>query len=98
MSTISLACAHASFENWLPSLLRTARYAFRRLRPQDREEAEAAVVAAAWSAWRGLLRKDRDPVEVGLSAVANFAVRYVKSGRNVGNLGSGRSRLDLGSH
>jgi hypothetical protein len=33
-----------------------------------------------------------------LSAVANFAVRYVKNGRNVGNVGGGRSRLDLWSH
>jgi hypothetical protein len=98
MYMMSLACAHVRFENWLPSLLRTARRAFRRLREQDLEEAEAATVAAAWSAWRGLLQRNRDPVEVGLSAVANFAVKYVKNGRNVGNVGKGRSRLDLGSH
>jgi hypothetical protein len=97
LSTISLSIAHDRFERWLPTLLSTARFAFRRLGEQDREEALAATVAAAWSAWRGLLRRGKDPEAVGLAGIAHYAVRYVKGGRNVGNVGSGRSRLDLGS-
>jgi hypothetical protein len=98
MSAISLACAHERFEQWLPKLLESASYAFRRLKPQDREEALAGTVAAAWSAWSGLLRRNRDPVAVGLSGLARYAIHYVRTGRQVGNVGSGRSRLDLGTH
>src|SRR4051794_8644014 len=54
MSAALLAHVHQQFESALPAVTNAARYAFRRRRPQDRDEAVAEAHAAAWSAWHGL--------------------------------------------
>ena len=72
-----------------------ARYAFRRRRRQDREEAVAEARAAAWSAWHGLIRKGKDPLAVGVTGIANNAIRYVRNGRRVGNTSCGPGAMDV---
>ena len=52
-------------------------------------------VAAAWSAWVGLLSRGKDPVQVGVHGIANNAVRYVRNGRRVANRSCGRGAMDV---
>jgi hypothetical protein len=85
MSTMSLAEAQAKFIAHIPALDATARYAFRRRRRQDREELLAEARGACWSAWAGLLRRGRNPTEVGVTGIAHFAIKYVQRGSRLGN-------------
>jgi hypothetical protein len=89
---------HREFELLLPKIKEAARFAFRGLNPSDRDEAVADLIAATWSAWSGLIKRGRSPLEVGPIGILNFALRYVRSGRRVGNPGSGRGRIDLWNH
>ena len=82
------------FEELLPQLKEVAGFAFRRRNPQDREEAIADVCAAAWSAWHGLIKRGKNPLEVGPSGILANAIRYVRNGRRVGNRSCGRGRMD----
>jgi hypothetical protein len=98
MSAASLIAAHQEFTVHLPAVEKAARWAFgrgRRLRRQDYEEVLAEVCAAAWSAWVGLLRRGKDPVQVGVHGIANNAVRYVRNGRRVANQSGGRGAMDV---
>ncbi len=95
MSAASLTIAHAQFEAALPAITSTARYAFRRRRYQDRAEAVAEAQACAWKAWRGLVERGKDPIEVGVSGIAGYAVRHVLNGRRIGNRGGGRGGMDV---
>ena len=95
MSAMSLCVAQEQFTAHLPAVENAARYAFRRMRRQDREEALAAACGAAWSAWAGLLRRGKDPVEVGVHAIARNAIAYVTSGRKLGNPTCGRGARDV---
>jgi hypothetical protein len=89
---------HREFELLLPKIKEAARFAFRGLNRSDTDEAAADLVAATWSAWSGLIKRGRNPLEVGPIGILNFALRYVRSGRRVGNPGSGRGRMDLWNH
>jgi DNA-directed RNA polymerase specialized sigma24 family protein len=98
MSAASLIAAQQEFTVHLPALEKAARWAFgrgRRLKRQDYEEVLAEVCAAAWSAWVGLLRRGKDPVQVGVHGIANNAVRYVRNGRRVANRSGGRGAMDI---
>ena len=95
MSAMSLVAAQEKFMATMKAVEEAARYAFRRRRRQDREEAVAEARAAAWSAWRGLIRKGKDPVEVGVTGIANNAVRNVRQGRRIGNRTCGRGAMDI---
>jgi hypothetical protein len=95
MSAMSLCVAKEQFIVHLSAVEDAARYAFRRMRRQDPEEALAAACGAAWSAWAGLLRRGKDPVEVGVHAIARHAIKYVKSGRKLGNPTCGRGARDV---
>ena len=95
MSELSLTHAQQQFTAYLPAIDNAARFAFRRRRRQDREEALAEARAAAWSAWAGLLRRGKDPVEVGVTGIANNAVRNVRQGRRIGNRTCGRGAMDV---
>jgi DNA-directed RNA polymerase specialized sigma24 family protein len=95
MSALSLTRAQQQFTAHLSAVEVAARYAFRLRRRQDREEAVAEALAAAWSAWAGLLRRGKDPVEVGVTAIAANAVRNVRQGRRVGNRTCGRGAMDV---
>ena len=95
MSVIALVAAQEQFTANLKAVEDAARYAFRRRCRQDREEALAEARAAAWSAWAGLLRRGKNPVEVGVTGIANNAIRYVRNGRRVGNTTCGRGAMDV---
>ena len=95
MSSLSLADAQEQFTAALPAITNTARYAFRRRRPQDRAEAVAEAQACAWKAWRGLVERGKDPVAVGVSGIVGYAVRHVLNGRRIGNRGGGRGGMDV---
>src|SRR4051794_31734656 len=95
LSGASLTPVHRQFEAALPAILATASYAFRRRSPQDRAEAIAEALAAAWSAWHGLVRRGLDPLAVGVTGIAHNAVRNVLQGRRVGNAHCGRGRMDI---
>ena len=75
MSALSLTHAQQQFTAHLPAVDNAALFAFRRRRWQDREEALAEARAAAWSAWAGLLRRGKDPVEVGVTGIARHRER-----------------------
>jgi hypothetical protein len=92
---MSLVAAQEKFTATLKAVEDAARYAFRRRRRQDREEAVAEARAAAWSAWHGLIGKGKDPLAVGVTGIANNAIRYVRNGRRVGNTTCGRSAMDV---
>src|SRR5205807_932041 len=85
MSAVSLSAAQEQFTAHLAAVENAARWAFRRRRRQDYEDALAEAIAAAWSAWVGLLRKGKDPVQVGVHGIASNAIRYVRNGRRLGN-------------
>ncbi len=95
MPAVSLSSAQSQFESALPTITSAARYAFRRRRPQDRAEAVAEAQACAWKAWHGLVERGKDPVEVGVSGIAGYAVRHVLNGRRIGNRGGGRGGMDV---
>src|SRR4051794_3843906 len=95
MSAASLTSVHRQFEAALPAITSAARYAFRRRRPQDRDEAVAEARACAWKAWRGLVARGKDPVTVGVSGIAGYAVRHVLNGRRLGHRGGGRGSMDV---
>ena len=95
---MTAACFHQQFESLIPKIREAARFAFRALNASDRDEAVADVCAAAWSAWHGLIKRGKDPMEIGPYGILTNAIRYVRNGRRVGNPGSGRGRIDLWNH
>jgi hypothetical protein len=42
-----------------------------------------------------LLRRGKDPVEVGVTGIANNAIRYVRNGRRVGNTSCSPGAMDV---
>jgi hypothetical protein len=99
METINdLSAVHAQFTDSLQKIDYWIRYAFRRYRPQDRREAILDCHAAMWSAWHGLILKGKNPIDIGVTGIANNAIRYVKHGRRLGNTNSGRGAMDVYTH
>ena len=96
LTSAALAAAHQEFESALPVLHKNFRYLLRR-RWRDRDDLLAEAVACAWKAWRGLIAKGRDPVAVGLSGIAAFAIRHTLKGRQIGRgrNGGGRHKMDV---
>ena len=96
MSIASLNDAQREFTAHLPAVENATRYAFRRrLRRQEYEDVLAEAIAACWSAWVGLISRGRDPLEVGVCGIANYAVRYVRNGRRIANRSGGRGAMDV---
>jgi hypothetical protein len=94
MTTAALAAAHQQFEAALPAIRQSARYALRRRR-RDRDDLLAEVIACAWKAWRGLVVRGRNPVVVGVTAIAAWAARHALKGRRIGNRHGGRHKMDV---
>jgi hypothetical protein len=74
----SLSSIQEQFEAALPKMNKTFDFHFRGLRWQERREAAAEARAAAWAAWCSLLRRGKNPLEVGAVGVANTVARHVK--------------------
>ncbi len=74
---------HAAFQITLPTIRRSARHAFRNLRPEAREEAVADVIANALVAFIRLV--DRGKIELAFpSALAKYGIAQHRCGRRVG--------------
>lgn len=74
---------HTEFLALLPGLERHARIYFRHLRPADREEAAADVVACGFATYLRLKCRGKDPTLFPVS-FARFTARAVANGRAVG--------------
>jgi hypothetical protein len=85
---------HLAFVVALPRIDRELRFAFRGLRPDQREEAMVDGRSAAWLAWSGLVRRGRDPLGVGVTGIARHSASYVLRGRKLG-LGSVGRQADV---
>ena len=88
--------AHRSFDQALGRIDAVIAYQFRRWPRGEREEAMAEARAGCWVAWYGLLRRGKDPMAVGIPAIAANACRGVWNGRRVGaNRSPGRGAMDV---
>jgi hypothetical protein len=77
------ADAHRAFEAALSRIDVCLRYYFRRWPRGRRDEAIDDARSATWVAWHGLLRRGKDPVAVGVTAIAANASRAVRKARAV---------------
>ena len=84
LSGAPLTAAHQQFEAALPVMTETIRYHFRLWPKRRRADAIDAARAACWLAWHGLIARGRDPLAVGVTAIAYNASRYVKNERQFG--------------
>ena len=94
MTAVALASAHTQFLAALPTIRRSARFLLRR-RPRQRDEFLDEAVACDWRAWRGLVLRGRNPVLVGVTGIARWAVRHALKGRRIGHRGGGRGAMDV---
>jgi hypothetical protein len=94
-SAATLTAAHRRFEAALPAMNKVYRYQFRKWPEPRRADAIAEARAATWCAWHGLLRRGKDPTEVGPTGIATRCCQPVKRGRKTGNAARGRSCLDI---
>lgn len=92
---VARTTAHQQFERVLPKMIATFLYAFRHRPFQDRMEAVAEAQACTWKAWVGLLRRGKDPLAVGVSGIAGFALKHTLKGRKIGNQNCGRGAMDV---
>ena len=76
--------APASFQVLLPSIRRIVSYASRRLKRDQRQEFIAAAVARAYEMYVRLVARGKAALAYS-TALANFAVRQVRSGRSTGS-------------
>jgi hypothetical protein len=74
---------HAGFLAMLPAIREQARYAFRRMRPDEKEDAIEEVVCAACAAYARLVAQGKADVACP-SALVRFAVRQFRCGRRLG--------------
>ena len=74
---------HAAFLAMLPSIRDQANYAFRKMRPEAKEDAVGEVVCAACAAFARLVAQGKAHVACP-SALTRFAVRQYRAGRRLG--------------
>ena len=95
MSGLSLVDVHAQFVAALPAIENMLRFQLRGVPKQARADAFADALAATWVAWRSLVQRGKDPVQVGPTGIAARCCLGTKAGRKVGNMNSGRGCLDV---
>jgi hypothetical protein len=98
MSSLSLRAVHSQFVAALPAIEKVLRFELRRVPRQARADAFADVLAATWAAWRSLVQRGKDPLQVGPTGIAARCCLGTKAGRKVGNMNSGRGCLDVHDH
>jgi hypothetical protein len=81
MSATETASAHRAFEAALSRIDTCLPYHFRHWPCGRRDEAINDVGSVTWVAWHGLLRLGKDPVSVGVTAIAANASRAVRKAR-----------------
>jgi hypothetical protein len=97
LSGPSLTSAQQQFTAALPRMDQVFRSRFRRWPPRDRAEAIATARAVAWVSWCGLVRRGRNPLEVGAAGIAYHATHRVRAGRPFG-YGKPGPHADVMSH
>ena len=78
-----MSTLHAEFANYLPLFRAHARYVFRFLRAEERNEKVQEAVASAWQSFVRLKQRGKCVAEFS-SALARFAAKAVRNGRRVG--------------
>ena len=79
----SIAVLHERFLSILPRIEGIAFVAYRDFPRDDREDAIAEVVAHAWRAFCGLVRRGKDPLQFP-TVLAKYSVLSVRSGKLIG--------------
>jgi hypothetical protein len=74
---------HAAFLAMLPTIRQQANYAFRRMRPDEKEDAMEEIVCATCAAFGRLVAQGKADVACP-SALVRFAVRQFRCGRRLG--------------
>jgi DNA-directed RNA polymerase specialized sigma24 family protein len=88
--------AHQAFDAALGRIDAVLQFQFRHWPPARRRDAIDDALAYTWLAWCGLLARGKDPVAVGVAAIAVNACRAVRNGRAVGSARSvGRGAMDI---
>ena len=88
--------AHLAFDAALGRIEAVIRHQFRAWPRAQRQDAIDDARAYTWLAWQGLLDRGKDPVQVGIVAIAANACRAVRNGRSVGSARSvGRGAMDI---
>jgi hypothetical protein len=88
--------AHQAFDAALGRIDAVLRHQFRTWPRAHRQEAIDDARAYTWLAWHGLLARGKDPIAVGVVAIAANACRAVRNGRSVGSARSvGRGAMDV---
>jgi hypothetical protein len=72
----------AHFIAALPKIEDVARFRFRHLRPEAKEEKVAETVALAWREYRKLCERGKNPDEF-VTTLADFSARAVRNGRRL---------------
>ena len=72
------------FLTLLPAIQRGARYAFRHLSPEAKEEATQAVIAHAVISFRTLVEQGREEI-ANSSSLCRFAIAHYRTGRHAAN-------------
>ena len=75
---------HKKFEAMIPAIVKYARFAFRHVRGQDRQDLIQETIANAMVSFRRLVRRGRESV-AHASVLAKYAIRQIKDGRRVGS-------------
>jgi hypothetical protein len=71
------------------------RHHFRNWPARRRADALADARAALWAAWHSLVRRGKDPLQVGITGIAARCCLFTKAGRKLGNKNRGRGCLDV---
>jgi hypothetical protein len=95
LSGASLTSVHKQFEVALPSMDQVLRHHFRNWPARRRADALADARAALWAAWHSLVRRGKDPLQVGVIGIAARCCLFTKAGRKLGNKNRGRGCLDV---
>jgi hypothetical protein len=95
-TAIAAEDAHRAFDAALGRIDAVLRHQFRTWPRARRRDAIADARAYTWLAWHGLLARGKDPITVGITAIAANACRAVRNGRSVGSARSvGRGAMDI---
>jgi DNA-directed RNA polymerase specialized sigma24 family protein len=95
-TAITASDDHLAFDAALGRIDAVLRHQFRTWPRARRQDAIDDARAYTWLAWRGLLDRGKDPIQVGVAAIAVNACRAVRNGRSVGSARSvGRGAMDI---
>jgi hypothetical protein len=95
LSGASLVSVQQQFEAALPSMESVIRHHFRNWPARRRADALADARAALWAAWHSLIKRGKDPLQVGITGIAARCCMFTKAGRKIGNRNRGRACLDV---